>query len=105
MGHPWWLSGKESACQCRRRGVQSLGQEDPLEKEMAAHSSILAWETTPPQLSLYILSFFFQSFCILVLKPSPYKQDIVVLFLFFALTITHFKWSTVILGLSTTLFA
>ena len=26
--------------------VQSLGGEDPLEKEMAAHSSILAWE--PP---------------------------------------------------------
>ena len=24
--------------------VQSLGQEDPLEKEMAAHSSILAWK-------------------------------------------------------------
>ena len=24
--------------------AQSLGQEDPLEKEMAAHSSILAWE-------------------------------------------------------------
>ena len=24
--------------------VQSLGQEDPLEEEMAAHSSILAWE-------------------------------------------------------------
>ena len=24
--------------------VQSLGQEDPLEKEMAAHSSVLAWE-------------------------------------------------------------
>ena len=24
--------------------VQSLGQEDPLEKEMAAHSRILAWE-------------------------------------------------------------
>ena len=23
--------------------VQSLGQEDPLEKEKAAHSSILAW--------------------------------------------------------------
>ena len=23
--------------------VQSLGQEDPLEKEMAKHSSILAW--------------------------------------------------------------
>ena len=24
--------------------VWSLGQEDPLEKEMAAHSSVLAWE-------------------------------------------------------------
>ena len=31
--------------------VQFLGWEDPLEKEMAAHSSILAWEipwTTEP---------------------------------------------------------
>ena len=25
--------------------IQSLGQEDPLEEEMAIHSSILAWET------------------------------------------------------------
>ena len=25
--------------------VQYLGQEDPLEKEMTTHSSILAWET------------------------------------------------------------
>ena len=25
--------------------VQSLGQEDPLEEEMAMHSSILAWKT------------------------------------------------------------
>ena len=24
--------------------LQSLGEEDPLEKEMAIHSSILAWE-------------------------------------------------------------
>ena len=24
--------------------VQSLGQEDPLEKKMATHSNILAWE-------------------------------------------------------------
>ena len=24
--------------------VQSLGQEDPLEEEMATHSTILAWE-------------------------------------------------------------
>ena len=24
--------------------IQSLGQEDPLEKEVVTHSSILAWE-------------------------------------------------------------
>ena len=29
--------GKEPACQCRRWRVPSLGQEDPLEKEMATH--------------------------------------------------------------------
>ena len=27
----------------REMGVRSLGQEDPLEEEMATHSSILAW--------------------------------------------------------------
>ena len=27
----------------RETGVRSLGQEDPLEKEMVTHSSILAW--------------------------------------------------------------
>ena len=27
-------------------GVQSQGQEDPLEKGMATHSSILAWKIT-----------------------------------------------------------
>ena len=34
--------GKESACNAEDL-VWSLGLEDPLEKEMAAHSSILAW--------------------------------------------------------------
>ena len=28
----------------RESRVQSLGREDPLEKEMATHSSILAWK-------------------------------------------------------------
>ena len=38
---------KESTCQCRRCKIhrfQSLGQEDPLEEEMATHSSILPWK-------------------------------------------------------------
>ena len=43
-GLAWWLSGKESACQCRRQQVRSLGRGNPLEKEMAAYSSFLAWE-------------------------------------------------------------
>ena len=43
VGLPWWHSGKESACQCRRPG-SNPGSEDPLEKEMATHSNILAWE-------------------------------------------------------------
>ena len=41
QGFPW---GKESTCNAGDM-VQSLGGEDPLEKEMATHSSILAWET------------------------------------------------------------
>ena len=41
-GLPWWLSNKESACNAEDQ-VQSLGQEDHLEKGMASHSSILAW--------------------------------------------------------------
>ena len=32
--------------------VRSLGQEDPLEEEMAIHSSILAWENPTGQRSL-----------------------------------------------------
>ena len=39
---PRWLSGKESACNAG--DTDSIpGWEDPLEKEMATHSSILAW--------------------------------------------------------------
>ena len=38
MGFPGGSDGKESAC-----NAGDLGQEDPLEKEMATHSIILAW--------------------------------------------------------------
>ena len=55
---PQWLSSEESAFSAGDVGdrgsldwthvtqetwVQFLGQEDPLEEEMATHSSILAW--------------------------------------------------------------
>ena len=47
QGFPGGASGKELSCQCRRHKrlrFDSLGWEDPLEKEMATHSSILDWE-------------------------------------------------------------
>ena len=46
LGFPGGISGKEPAYQCRRHKVVqvwSLDGEDSLEKEMATHSSILAW--------------------------------------------------------------
>ena len=43
-----WLRGKESSCDAGDTGqetrVGSLGPEDTTEQEMAAHSSVLAWE-------------------------------------------------------------
>ena len=42
MGFPAGSDGKESACNAGE--PDSIpGQEDPLEKEMASHSNILAW--------------------------------------------------------------
>ena len=40
---PWWLNDKKFNCM-QETWVQFLGQENSLEKEMATHSSILAWE-------------------------------------------------------------
>ena len=42
-GLPWRLSGKECAYNAGDTGP-ALGWEDPLEKEMATHSSIHAWK-------------------------------------------------------------
>ena len=39
LGFPGGSDGQESAC-----NAGELGQEDPLEKEMATPSSILAWK-------------------------------------------------------------
>ena len=42
LGFPVDSDGKESACNAGDLGLIP-GREDPLEKEMATHSSILAW--------------------------------------------------------------
>ena len=45
MELPRWFSGKilPAMQEMQNAWVQSLGQEDPLEEEMATHSIILAW--------------------------------------------------------------
>ena len=42
LGFPYSSVGKESACNAGDLG-SIPGSEDPLEKEMATHSSILTW--------------------------------------------------------------
>ena len=51
-----WYSGKEPALpmwEIRETRVQSLGWEDPLEKEMATHSGILAGKISSTQKPRY----------------------------------------------------
>ena len=46
LSEPLWLSELKNLPTVQETQVQSLGQEDPLEDSMAAHSSILAWRIT-----------------------------------------------------------
>ena len=43
LGLPWWLTVKHLPT-VQETWVQSLGRENLLEKEIAVHSSILAWK-------------------------------------------------------------
>ena len=44
LGLPWWVfQAKKIHLTIQETQVSSLGQEDTLKKEMANHSSILAW--------------------------------------------------------------
>ena len=43
-GYPFPGGSVVTCLPMKEMWVQSLGQEDPLEKEMATHSSILAWK-------------------------------------------------------------
>ena len=42
---PWACLMDKNLPAMQKTRIQSLGQEDPLEKGMATHSSILAWRT------------------------------------------------------------
>ena len=46
MGFPWSLVVQTVKClsTMQETWVRSLGQKDPLEKEMAIHSSTIAWK-------------------------------------------------------------
>ena len=39
-----WVKNPPAVLETQQTQVQSLGQEDPLEEEMATHSNILAWK-------------------------------------------------------------
>ena len=39
-----WVKNPPTIQETQEKQVQSLGQGDPLEKKMATHASILAWE-------------------------------------------------------------
>ena len=43
-----WLGSKESACQAGEEGL-TPGSGDPLEKDMATYSNVLAWEIPWPE--------------------------------------------------------
>ena len=40
---PWWLRGKRTHLPLQEMWVNSLGLEDPMWKEVATHTNILAW--------------------------------------------------------------
>ena len=50
-GHPRWLSGKESTCQCRGCGFYLWDRKIPLEKEMTMHPSISARKVSMDRVS------------------------------------------------------
>ena len=65
-----WLLGKESPSM-QEIWVQSLGWEDPLEKEMVTHSTILAWEIPQREEPGGLQSMGLQVRFDLVIKPPP----------------------------------
>ena len=50
MGLPRWLNGKNTCLPKQETQVQSLVQEDPLEKEMATHPWEILWTEEPGRL-------------------------------------------------------
>ena len=50
---PRCLSGKESACQCKRHGFDPWVRKNPLEKVMATHSIILTWRSSWIEATVY----------------------------------------------------
>ena len=42
-GLPWWLSGKEPACQCRRRGLDPWTEKIPLATRISVLACKIPW--------------------------------------------------------------
>ena len=67
---------REPACQCRRRKrqVQPLGEEDPLEEGMATHSSILAWRILWTEQPYTLQSRVTKSRTHMLIKPQSFTE-------------------------------
>ena len=89
---PGGATGKEPACQCRRHEmwIWSLGQEHPLEKEMATHASILAWKISWTEESAGLQSIALQSE--IWLKWLSTHALLLVLKPFFFFFLLHSLW-------------
>ena len=64
--------------------VQSLGQEDPLEKGIATHSSILAWTEDPVRLTVHRVAESDTTECLTfslshMFKSAPLSSDLTTL--------------------------
>ena len=71
-GHSCGSTGQESAC-----SSGELGWEDPLEKQMAMHSSTLAWKVPWTEEPGGLQSLRSQESDSLVIKPPPHRASLV----------------------------
>ena len=53
MGLPWWLSGKESICQCRRHGFDLWVGKIPWRREWQPTPVFLSWRIPQRRLAGY----------------------------------------------------
>ena len=102
MGLPRWLSGKNLSAHVETQEIQvrSLGQKDPLEKEMATYSSILAWRipwTEEPgglqPMGLQRMGTYLSVHERTHVSLRVYQLYVYIFFIFFSIMVYHRVWN------------